>query len=84
MSPDYEIRIPHFYCLEYEEQGRVMLLEIDFRDPVLYLDRALVTHWRPPDHELEIGPTDKARIISNVYDYLVRQRGFDNVELDLS
>jgi hypothetical protein len=84
MSPDYEIRIPHFYCLEYEEQGRVMMLELDFRDPVLYLDRTLVTEWQPPDHELEIDPADKARIISNVYAYLVQQRGFDKVELDLS
>ena len=84
MSPDYEIKIPHFYCLEYEERGRVMVLEIDFRDPVLYLDRALVTNWQPPDHELDITPADKARILTNVYDYLVRQRGFDKVEMDLS
>ena len=84
MFPDYEIRISHFYCLEYREQGRVMLLEIDFRDPVIYLNRALVTRWQPPYHQLTIAPTDKARILSNVYDYLVRQRGFDKVELDLS
>jgi hypothetical protein len=84
MSPDYEIRIPHFYCLEYQEQGRIMVLEIDFRDPVLYLDRTLVSGWQPPDHDLEISPVDKIRIISNVYDYLVRQRGFEKVELDLS
>ena len=84
MSPDYEIRIPHFYCLEYQEQGRVMLLEIDFRDPVIYLNRALVTGWQPPYHQLTIAPTDKASILSNVYDYLARQRGFDKVELDLS
>ncbi len=84
MSPDYEIRIPHFYCLEYQEQGRVMVLEIDFRDPVLYLDRTLVRGWQPPDRDLAITPTDQVRIISNVYDYLVRQRGFDKVELDLS
>ena len=84
MSPDYEIKIPHFYCLEYQEQGRVMFLEIDFRDPVLYLDRTLVTGWQPPDHDLQIAPADKIRIISNVYDYRARQRGFDKVELDLS
>ena len=84
MSPDYEIKIPHFYCLEYEERGRVMVLEIDFRDPVLYLDRTLVTNWQPPDHELDIAPAEKARILTNIYDYLVRQRGFDKVEMDLS
>ena len=84
MFPGYEIRIPHFYCLEYEEQGRVMLLELDFRDPVIYLDRSLLTRWQPPNHELELAPADKTRILTNVYDYLTRQRGFDKVELDLS
>lgn len=84
MSPDYEIRIPHFYCLEYEEQGHLMLLEIDFRDQVIYLDKTLVTRWQPPNHEMELVPGEKARILNNIYDYLVRQRGFDNVELDLS
>jgi translation elongation factor EF-Tu-like GTPase len=84
MSLDYEIRIPHFYCLEYEERGRVMLLEIDFRDPVLYLDSALVTGWQAPADKEVVTPTDKVRILTNVYDYLVRQRGFDKVELDLS
>jgi len=84
MSPDYEIRIPHFYCLEYEECGRVMLLEIDFRDPVLYLDSALLKGWEAPADQEVISSTDKVRILTNIYDYLVRQRGFDKVELDLS
>ncbi len=84
MSPDYKIRIPHFYCLEYEERGRVMLLEIDFRDPVLYLDRSLVTGWEEPADQEVISQAEKVRILTNVYDYLTRQRGFDKVELDLS
>lgn len=80
MFPDYEIRIPHFYCLEYRENGRTMLLEIDFRDPVLYLDDALVTAWEAPYAGVKIVPAEKKHILDNVYDYLVTQRGFKNVE----
>jgi len=80
MCPAYEIRIPHFYCLEYQENGRTIMLEIDFRDPVLYLDDELVTQWEPPYDGEKIAVAEKKRILANVYDYLVRQRGFKNVE----
>lgn len=80
MCPGYKISIPHFYCLEYREKGRTMLLEIDFRDPVLYLDDTLVTAWEAPYTDEKIVPVEKKRILANVYDYLVRQRGFKNVE----
>jgi hypothetical protein len=80
MFPSYEIRIPHFYCLKYREKDREMLMEIDFRDPVIYLDEALVTTWEAPYAGDVIAPADKKRILANVYDYLVRQRGFGNVE----
>ena len=45
MCPDYEIRIPHFYCLAYREANRKMLLEIDFRDSVIYMDDILTMTW---------------------------------------
>ena len=80
MCPDYEISIPHFYCLEYREKDRTMLLEIDFRDPLIYLEDALVTGWESPNENEKIAPDEKKRILSNIYDYLVRQRGFKNVE----
>ena len=82
MFPDYEISIPHFYCLEYRENGRVMLMEIDFRDSLIFLDDTLVTAWEAPYAGEEISPAEKKRILANVYDYLVRQRGFQNVKAD--
>ena len=80
MCPDYEIRIPHFYCLEYRESGRKMLLEIDFRDSVIYLDDILTMAWEAPFADKKIESAEKRRILDHVYDYLVRQRGFKNVE----
>ena len=76
MSPGYDISIPHFYCLEYREGGRVMLFEIDFRDPVIYLDETLITAWEAPFSAEIISSEEKKRILTNVYDYLARQRGF--------
>jgi hypothetical protein len=82
MFPDYEISIPHFYCLEYRENDRVMLMEIDFRDSVIYLNEALVTNWEAPYSHEGIEVADKTRILSNVHDYLARKRGFHNVILE--
>ena len=79
MSANFEIRIPHFYQLEYRENGRLLLLEIDFRDPVLYLDEGLISTWEPPHAKVAIDAAEKKRILDIIYDYLVRERGFQNV-----
>lgn len=80
MSPSYEISIPHFYCLEYQEGERLLRLEIDFRDQVVVLDKSLVTGWEAPHAKELISMAEKARVLSNIRDYLVRERGFSNVE----
>ena len=82
MCPDYEIRIPHFYCLEYREKDHTMLLDIDFRDSVIYLDDSLAMVWEEPFTQEKIESAVKRRILDRVYDYLVRQRGFKNVEYE--
>ena len=82
MCPDYEIRIPHFYCLEYQEKDHTMLLDIDFRDSVIYLDDILTMVWEEPFTQEKIESAVKRRILDRVYDYLVRQRGFKNVEYE--
>lgn len=82
MCPGYEISIPHFYSLEYREKSKRMLLEIDFRDSVIYLNDLLVMEWEEPYAGEEIAPDEKKRILDNVYEYLVRERGFSNVEYD--
>ena len=82
MCPGYEIGIPHFYCLEYREKSKRMLLEIDFRDSVIYLNDILVMEWEAPYAGEKIAPAEKKRILNNVYEYLVKERGFSNVEYD--
>ena len=79
MSPDYKIDIPHFYCLEYREGDRVLQLDIDFRDPMIYLEEKLVTNWQEPHSDEKIPSAEKKRILDNVYGYLIRQ-GFNFVD----
>lgn len=45
---DYEFRCPHFYCIEYIENNHHLIIDIDLRDPVLYISKSLITHWEPP------------------------------------
>ena len=80
MSPAFEISIPHFYCLEYREAGRLLVVDIDFRDPVIYLDDVPPLVWAEPHSSEPMGPGERKRILDNVYDYLVLQRGFTQVE----
>jgi len=49
MALSYNIAIPHFYCLEYIEDNKTMNVEIDFRDPVIYLNDSLINTWNPPN-----------------------------------
>ncbi len=45
----YSISIPHFYCLEYKENNCKLILDIDFRDPIIYLDISQIKNWEPPN-----------------------------------
>lgn len=42
---EYTIDIPHFYCLEYKTKGKKNIVEIDFRDPIIYLSTSLIIKW---------------------------------------
>ncbi len=74
------INISHFYSLDYVENGKRLILEIDFREPVIYLSLDLIRGYESPyDNEI-ISLEEKHRIINNIYTYL-KKRGYDNVKL---
>ena len=79
---DYEIKIPHFYSLEYYEGGKHMTLDIDFRDQIIYLNTMLVVAWNHPHGDVRIEEHEKEKIIKNVYNYLAIKRGFENIILE--
>lgn len=78
----YSISIPHFYCLEYYEKDKKMVLDIDFRDSIIYLESTLVKNWEAPFNNEIITEKEKKKIIRNIYDYLIMQ-GYDKKEVKL-
>ena len=79
---DYRIEIPHFYCLEYYENNKVMRLDIDFRDQIIYLSDELVIKWLPPNEDIELSKRDRKRIIRNVYKALLKNTSKERIILE--
>ena len=45
MKSDCYIKVPHFYSFEYFEGDKKMVIELDFRDRILYLTPTMITKW---------------------------------------
>lgn len=80
MEQEFEIHIPHFYCLEYTEGSRKMKVDIDFRDTILYLCSDLIDHWESPHEKERITVEDRLRIARNIYEYLLAYMGPNRVQ----
>lgn len=80
---DWDIEIPHFYCFEYYEGDKKMIVEMDFRDPVYYLSPQMIEHWEKPYEDVEITMEDKRRILQNVRQYLLlRGKDPENIVME--
>lgn len=67
----YEIAVPHFYCLEYYEDGKKMIVEMDFREDYFFLGPQLITHWEEPYEDIIIEMEEKKRILLNIREFLL-------------
>ena len=67
----YRIEVPHFYCLEYYEDDKKMIVDIDFREDCFILEPQLITHWEKPYEEQIISEVDKKRILYNIRQFLL-------------
>lgn len=67
----YIIKIPHFYCMEYYEGEKKMIIEMDFRESKHFLSKELITHWEVPYQEEGISEEKKKEILSNIYEFLL-------------
>lgn len=73
MEKDYFIKTRHFYSFEYHEGDKTMAIELDFRDPVLYLTPTMLTKWEPPYQDLELSYEEKMRILNNIRECLLKK-----------
>lgn len=70
-SKKYSIKVPHFYCLEYFENDKKMIVEMDFREDYFYLTPQLITHWEKPYDDIIINIEERKRILSNIRQFLL-------------
>lgn len=82
MEKDYYIKIPHFYSFEYYDGDKKMVIELDFRDRILYLDADMITKWEKPFDDLEISHEEKLRILNNIRECLLERRRPEEVIID--
>lgn len=68
---DWDIKVPHFYCLEYYEGEKKMIVELDFRDLISYLSPRMIKQWEKPYEDVEITMEDRRRILQNIKRYLL-------------
>ena len=73
MEKAYFIKTLHFYSFEYHEGDKTMVIELDFRDRILYLDTDLITKWEKPYNEMEITHEDKLKILYNIRECLLEK-----------
>lgn len=76
---DIKISIPHFYCLEYREGGKKLIVDIDFREPKIFLGKGLIKAWAPPYQEEKISKKKKEEIYRNIKKYLLERYGEENI-----
>lgn len=79
----YEIRIPHYYCLEYIEDDKKMTLDIDFRDTIIYLSTDLIGKWDSTHSDEIVSKQKKEEILKSINEYLINVRGFTNIKLEM-
>lgn len=68
---EYSIKVPHFYCLEYCESDKKMIVEMDFREVYFFLTPRLITHWEKPYDDIKIDIEEKKRILLNIRQFLL-------------
>jgi len=73
VGKNYYIKIPHFYSFEYYEGDKKMIIELDFRDKILYLTPTMITRWEKPFNDLKISREEKLIILNNIRECLLEK-----------
>lgn len=77
------ISIPHFYGLEYAENNKKLILEIDFRETKIFIGKSLIKKWEIPFENEEISEEKRGEIYKNIKKYLLESYNLEDlVEID--
>lgn len=82
MGKNYYIKTLHFYSFEYHENGRTMVIDLDFRDRILYLTPTMITKWEKPYDSSEISYGKKLQILHNIRECLLERRRPEEVIIE--
>lgn len=82
MYNEYKIRIPHFYCLEYYEGNKKMVLDIDFREKQIVLSRDMIKNWENPYGNISLQDEEKSRILENIRNYLLKNNSPERIVME--
>ncbi len=83
LEKNFYIKTLHFYSFEYHENDKTMIVELDFRDKILYLTPTMITKWEEPFDDIEISPEEKLRILNNIRECLLERRRPEQVIIDV-
>ena len=73
------ISIPRFYCMEYSEGNKKMTIDMDFRDPKLYLSKSLITHWDAPYESEDLPEEKRDEIYRYIKEHLIKKFGQEKI-----
>lgn len=79
---EYSIKVPHFYCLEYYEGDKKMIVEMDFREDYFFLNSKLITHWEKPYDNIKISDNERKRILLNIRKFLLTKTIPSNIIME--
>lgn len=78
-----KINIPHFYCLEYTENNKKLIIDIDFRETKIFVGKSLIKKWEKPYDDEKISEEERDKIYNNIKEYLLKSYSFDDlIEMD--
>lgn len=78
-----KISIPHFYCLEYIEDNKKLIVDIDFREAKIHIGKSLIKKWEKPYDGEEISEEKREEIYKTIMEYLLKSYSLEDlIEID--
>ena len=71
----YDVKIIHFYMVEYKKNGKKMNIEIDLREEIIQIGIVCICKWEPPFDNEELDIEERYNIARDIKLYLENKKG---------